>query len=107
MSLMDKLKDLLPNKKTPQKMLDILMQDGTIQQYPESFYITDGINCVVCMGQYYHTSLDCENLAWERQHSSEKLKGMYVKDAKSQKMTYCADCSRENYLREHGREDEI
>lgn len=108
MNLIDKLKSKIKPQPTPKvRTISILMQDGTTQDYPEDFIITDGINCVVCMGNFYHTNLDCESLAWERQKSSERLKGMLIKDAKKQKITYCADCSRIKYLIEHGREDEI
>ena len=67
------------------------------QDYPQDFIITDKVNCVVCMGKYYHTSLDCDSLKWELKNSDLKLKGMDVKEAKKQGMIYCADCSSDLY----------
>lgn len=78
-------------------MIPVLMQDGTVQDYPQDFIITDKVNCVVCMGKYYHTSLDCDSLKWELKNSDLKLKGMDVKEAKKQGMIYCADCSSDLY----------
>lgn len=86
----------------PKKMVSVLMQDGSRQEYPQGFIILDGVNCVVCQGKFYHTSLDCENLIWEMQNCDSELKGMDVKEAKKQKITYCANCSREIYLLRKG-----
>lgn len=94
-------------KEPPTRTVSVQMQDGTVENYPESFMITDGINCVICMGKYYHTNLDCENLQWEVKNSSSPIKGMYIKDAKKQKITFCANCSRIKYLYEHDRMEEI
>lgn len=113
MSLLDKLKDKISPKTEPKKdmwttpKVSVLMQDGTIEEYPKNFIITDGMNCAVCMGKVYHTSLDCENLEWEMSNCAEKLRGMDVSEAKRKKMAYCSNCSRQLYLWEHGREDEI
>lgn len=78
-------------------MIPVKMQDGTIQDYPEDFIITDGVNCVVSQGKYYHTSLDCENLKWELANCNPMRTGMNVKDAKKQGMIHCANCSTELY----------
>ena len=116
MSIIDKLKakfnETFPDQNEPpitpkEKTITVHMQDGTVEEYPEKFIITDGENCVVCMGQYYHTSLGCDSLHWEWVNSSNPIKGMYIKDAKKQKITYCEKCSRDNYLIRHGREDEL
>lgn len=68
--------------------------------------ITDGLNCVISQGKFYHTNLNCENLKWEIDQGFP-TKQITIKEAKSQKMTYCMNCSRDNYLFKHGREDEI
>ena len=112
MSLIDKLKSKFSvsqekDSKPKEQTISVLMQDGTIEEYPQKFYITDKINCVVCMGQYYHTSLGCESLHWEWVNSSNPIRGMYIKDAKEKKITYCQKCSRDDYLIRHGREDEL
>ncbi len=111
--LFDKLKAMISPKEEPKpafsmygKMIEVSMPDGTIQKYPEGFMITDG-NCVVCSSDLYHTSLNCENLKWEMEHSNNILIGMSRKDAAKKKLGYCMNCSRENYLLRHGREDEI
>lgn len=99
MGLFDKFKKK-PQAETPaptQKTVSVLMQDGTTMEYPESFIITDHENAVICQGKFYHTSLDCNCLKWERDNSSEPLKAIYIKDAKKQKMVYCADCSKDLY----------
>ena len=80
-------------KQIPQKtMLKIRMQDGTIEEYPETFQITDGINCVICGGDTYHTNLDCPSLKRERDIKTREIKGMYIKDAKDQGIEYCWQC---------------
>lgn len=90
----------------PKNKVSVLMQDGTIEKYDEKFIITDGENCVVCNSKFYHTSLDCENLKFEMK-SGEQLKAMFIKDAKKENFTYCANCSRENYLYKHDRLNEL
>lgn len=87
----------------PTKTVQVHMADGTIQDYPEHFMITDKINCVICNSALYHTSLDCECLRWEMQNSSEPLNGMTIKDAKAMKKTFCQECSRVDYNFRHGR----
>lgn len=91
MGLFDRFK-----KKKPQEiervMLKIRMQDGTIEEYPETFQITDGINCVICSGETYHTNLDCPSLKMERDIKTREIKGMYIKDAERQGISYCWRC---------------
>lgn len=110
--LKNKFNEMFPNEneppaKTKADTLQIRMPDGSLEEYDLHFMITDGINCVVCMGKYYHTSLDCESLKWEHMNCDSEYKGMTIKAAKDLKMIYCYDCSRENYLHRHGRDDEI
>lgn len=87
---------LFRKKKKPQEiervMLKIRMQDGTIEEYPETFQITDGINCVICSGEIYHTNLDCPSLKIERAIKTREIKGMYIKDAERQGIYYCWRC---------------
>ena len=82
---------IIPEHKT----IPVLMPDGTIEEYDEHFIITDGRNCVSCLGEFYHTSFDCENLKWEISRKQPPLQGMLIADAKKQKMTYCYNCSRD------------
>ena len=79
-----------PQRSTEPEMISVLMQDGTIEKYPENFMITDGINCAVCYGEQYHTHLDCEYLRNER--ITRKVKGMYIKDAERQGIYKCFNC---------------
>ena len=75
------------------KMISIQMQDGTVEEYPEGFIITDGINCVVCLGGCYHTSLDCSNLRRERENCSIPVRGLNIEDAIKQKIYHCQNCA--------------
>lgn len=109
-TLKNKFNEMFPDdsdpKETPPPVtVSIIMPDGSVEEYNEHFMITDGINCVICQGKFYHTSLDCESLKWEHMNCDAPFKGMTVKDAKSAKMTYCQTCSRENYLHRHGRDE--
>ena len=109
MSIFYRVKEkLMPQQQNPAPVRDTLtikMMDGSFEDYDRHFMITDGKNCVICKGELYHTSLDCECLAWEMAHCDNMLQGMTIKDAKAQNMIYCNDCSMENYLYRHGRSD--
>lgn len=76
-----------------QRTIPILMQDGTVEEYPDTFMITDGINCVYCTGDMYHTHFDCEffrdELSWNHQ-----AKGMYIRDAERKGIYQCYECKR-------------
>ena len=94
MGLLDKFKkkpEPQPTYTPPEpKKYSVLMQDGTIEEYDERFYITDGKNCVVCNSGYYHTHFDCVSLhieAYEHQ-----IKAMDVLDAKKQHYEFCPEC---------------
>lgn len=91
-------------KETPptfeEKTVSVLMQDGSVEEYPETFIITDGENCVVCNSKMYHTNLDCEYLKTEMS-GNKTLKAMYVTDAKSKGFSYCYRCSVSNKLHEN------
>ena len=92
-------------KRPPQ--VPVIMLDGSTEYYPEDFIIGDGKNCVVCMDGFYHTSLRCESLKWELNKFGGERKAMLISDAKKEKRTYCQKCSRDKYLVEHGRSDEV
>ena len=98
MSIFDLFK---PKKTTPPVMPTIthpvIMFDGSAENYPKDYIITDGENCVICNSDYYHTSLGCENLLWEQSNSGEPFKAFKIKEAKAKKMTYCYNCSSELY----------
>lgn len=81
------------------RMIKVLMQDGSMMEYDEHFIITDKTNCVICKSdcKIYHTSLDCENLRWERENCSEPLRAYTVKDAKKQGFVHCMNCSTDLY----------
>ena len=78
---------------TPPKaeMIPVLMQDGTIEEYSENFYINDGKNCVVCDSGYYHLHFNCRNLRIER-YSGKQVTGMDVREARKQHYELCPEC---------------
>ena len=79
----------ISSSKKPE-MISVLMQDGTIEEYPENFKITDGINCAVCLGETYHIHLDCPMLKMER--DIHQVRGMYIKDAERKGIYKCWKC---------------
>lgn len=97
----NKTKETKPTVKIEPLFVAAEMQDGSIEEYSENFIITDGINCVTCGGDLYHTSFDCDALKWEREKYKKPLKALTIKDAKSKGLTYCYDCSRDNYYYKH------
>ena len=96
MNLIDKLKtkfnEIFPdqNEQPLSDKLSIIMQDGTVEEYPEGFHITDGINCV-CASGVYHTHFDCPVLRDERRIGM-KFKAMTRKDADRQGKIFCHKC---------------
>lgn len=84
------LNKILKKEEKPQapQTVKVLMQDGTIETYPKAFRIEDGVNCVICRGEYYHTNLDCDFLDRE----IGDLKAMYVKDAEKKGISKCFKC---------------
>ena len=72
------------------KKFSVLMQDGTIEEYDERFFITDGKNCVVCDSGYYHTFFDCRTLQIEA--FNNQIRAMDVREAKKQHYEYCPEC---------------
>lgn len=89
-NLTGKKEDVQQNASESQT-ISVLMQDGTIEEYPEAFRITDGINCAVCLGETYHTHLDCKYLKYER-GTGRQVKGMYIKDAEREGIYKCFEC---------------
>ena len=110
MKLIDKIKNkiesMIPSKNKPvryfqdsNEILDVLMQDGTIEQYPENLHITDGINGAMCKGcNFYHTHLDCPIFKMERKHN--KIIAVYRTDAESQGTFQCSKCKEWDKLAE-------
>ena len=85
-----KKKEVTPTPAT----LSIVMQDGTIEEYPENFEITDNVNCVVC-GNYYHTHFDCPVLKRDRAVKTNPIIAMKISDAEAQSKEHCYKC--QNY----------
>ena len=105
--LKDKALEMIPFKKKPTKkyfqdtneILDVLMQDGTIEQYPENLHITDGINGAMCEGfNFYHTHLDCPYFKLERSHN--KIIAVYRKNAERDAIFQCSKCKEWDELEE-------
>ena len=94
-----------PKPYVPQ--VSVTMPDGTIEEYPKHFIITDKVNCVSCGGEFYHYCLDCECLEWELGKSDGIIRGMTIKDAKKEGKSVCGDCDRNLYLYNHGRAEEM
>lgn len=97
----NKSKEIKPTVEVEPLFVSVEMQDGSIEEYSENFIITDNINCVTCGGDLYHTSFDCEALKWEREKYKRPLKALTIKEAKSKGLTYCYDCSKDNYYYRH------
>lgn len=83
----------------------VIMPDG-IELLDKYFMFWDRKHCVKCNTDFYHTYLDCADLKDEMK-SGEPLRCIEIKEAKANKMTYCATCSRALWLFEHDRSDEI
>lgn len=88
------------------KTVPVVMSDGTVENYDEHFIITDKVNCV-SGGDLFHYCMDCQSLKFELQHGDGILYGMTKKDAKKEGKTECGECSRNLYLFEHDRKDEM
>lgn len=87
------------------RTIDIHLPDGTVESMTADHMLTD--KCVVCMGEYYHTSLFCRRFKWEMDNCDKDVIGMDFDDAKKQGINCCDDCARDSYLYSHGRQDEI
>ena len=96
-----KKKETPSNHISPARTVSVLMSDGTIDEYPENFLITDKVNCVICNSNCYHFALDCEHLKWETEQGDPQIKGLTIKEAKKMGKYACMDCDRELYLFNH------
>ena len=94
-------------KKPKQPMVSVTMPDGSIEEYPKKFIITDKVNCVTGGGKCYHYCLDCECLEWELGQSDGIMRGMIIKDARKQGLSVCIGCDRDLYLFNHGRMEDM
>ena len=86
--------NLFKKKETPLKhpMIQVQMPDGTIEEYAETFQITDGVNVAVC-GKMYHTHFDCPVFARDRQLSFNlPIKAMKKYDADAHCIESCYKC---------------
>jgi hypothetical protein len=101
-----KKKDFEDARSGKSDKVPMIMPEGHIELHPKDMIMTDKKNCVTCKGELFHTDLRCSCLRSEMQ-SGEPLRCISIKDAKAKKMTYCADCSRVQYLIDHGRADEV
>lgn len=73
------------------EIISVLMQDGTVEQYPENFRITDGINAAYCEGcDEYHTHLDCSVFKMQRSH--RKIIAVYRKESEKRGIFQCYRC---------------
>ncbi len=102
MSIFDRFKKKEPPKPYKRK-ISVVMPDGTVDEYPEDFIITDKTNCIVCNSNYYHFKFDCCRLQWEKEHGDDTIKGMTIKDAKKAGKSVCDECDHNLYLFNHGR----
>lgn len=80
--------------------MTVIMQDGTVEEYPDTFKITDGKNCVVCNSKFYHTNFDCESLRTEML-AGDQVKAMKRYDAEAQCFSLCFNCSILDNLEEY------
>ena len=72
--------------KTP--TVSVIMEDGSIQIFPENFH-TDENSCVVC-GTMYHTHFDCPTFRINRQ--AHQVKAMTRHQAEHDCLEYCWRC---------------
>ena len=85
---------LFKKKETPveHKMISVVMPDGTVEEYADTFQITDGINVAVC-GKTYHTHFDCPVFQMDRKLPMNlPIRGMYRVDAQAQCINDCYKC---------------
>lgn len=75
--------------------IKVLMPDGSIDEYPKGFIITDKVNCIECNGKIYHTSFYCPELEDESDDYTLPIKGLKIKEAKKKKMGYCYYCKQD------------
>lgn len=75
--------------------IKVIMPDGSIDEYPKGFIITDKINCIECNGKLYHTSFYCPDLEDESDGYTLPIKGLKIKEAKKRKMGYCYYCKQD------------
>ena len=80
----------IPDKPDEPEIISVLMMDGSIEEYPENFMITDGVNCCIRQGDCYHTHLDCEIFKHEKHLG--RARGMTIKDAEKQGIYKCPIC---------------
>ena len=71
--------------------ITVVMPDGSLEDYPCGFQITDGINAVHCQFDRYHTSFDCKELLFEIK-SGLPVKGMTIREAEEKGFHYCHLC---------------
>ena len=88
--------------------ISVLMEDGTVEDYPKHFIITDNKYCAVCHSDAYHLHLDCKGLAWEMSQGDYPVRQMTVKDALKAGMHTCMYCfeASEEYFKDHNYDDE-
>ena len=86
--------NLFKKKETPVKhqMIQVQMPDGTIEEYADTFQITDGKNVAVC-GAMYHTHFDCPVFKRDRELKFNlPVRGMKRYDADAQGIESCYKC---------------
>ncbi len=92
MSIIDRFKEKITPKKPTAKDVPVLMMDGSVEVYPASFQITDGINCFVgTVGRTYHTNMDCKEVQFAL-NLGNQFTAMRVRDAERQGFSYCYEC---------------
>ena len=82
-----------PQKEIP--MIEIQMENGTIERYPENFVIDEDY-CVKC-GNTYHWHLDCPSFKRQRQINSPII-AMKRIDAEHQGLDKCYQCQKYDNL---------
>ena len=93
----------MPPHEMPKFKTSIRMQDGTIEEHPTDFIITDKKNCVICPDypfkkfKLYHIYFNCEGLKYECQRTGNIPQACDVKDMKAQDYTLCMTCSKALY----------
>ena len=87
----DEIKDNIVE--VPQsQMYSVIMTDGTVEEYPENFYITDGKNCFACNNRNYHTHFSCKWFKEEMKTPQFPLRAFNIYDAEAQGLERCYEC---------------
>ena len=76
------------------KYVDIIMDGGKVEKYPENSSVSGSDYCVVVAPEFhcFHTFFDCDNMKWEIENTGNPILGYTIKEAKEMHLNYCPNC---------------